>query len=120
MRHKLVIVIAVIVLAGMAWYGLSGTSTTSVSPLSSDTVDASGPDQDLVETLLALRAVKLDGTILSEPVFGTLKDFSTAIVPEPVGRANPFAPLTASAAPSASTTKSAQIFTPGKPTTPQK
>ena len=111
-QNKAVVVgIIALVVAAAAWYGLT-------SPASSDTAlvtttSANAPGQDLVETLLALRAVKLDGTIFSEPAFSGLNDYSTPIVPEPVGRPNPFAPLVF--APSASTSQQAAIFAPQAP-----
>lgn len=52
-------------------------------------------DQDLLVTLLQLRSIELDGRIFSDPVFRSLRDFSQSIAPQPVGRNNPFAPLSA-------------------------
>ncbi|MBI2612332.1 hypothetical protein HYW59_00750 [Candidatus Kaiserbacteria bacterium] len=49
-------------------------------------------DKELVGSLLQLRAVSLGGTIFSDPAFIELQDFGTQIIPEPVGRPNPFAP----------------------------
>lgn len=115
-QHKLVIILAVVV-AGFAWWGLSGTGTSSpASLLTTKGVGANlnHTDQSLVATLLQLRAVKLDGTIFSEPAFAALKDFSTQIISEPVGRPNPFEPLTLSGASTASSTHSSAIFTPGR------
>ena len=99
--------------AGGIWYGLSSSSSssslvTTPAPVSA----ATAADKDLVASLLTLRAVKLDGTVLTDPAFLSLRDFSTEIVPEAVGRDNPFAPLSSQAAASASTTKGAQIFAP--------
>jgi len=116
-RHKLLLIIVIaVIIAGVAWYGLSGSSAAPASDLTSSATTASGPagsaDQTLVSTLLTLRTVQLDGTIFSDPAFTSLKDFSTQIVPEPVGRSDPFAPLQDNTPPSASSTKSAQIFTP--------
>ena len=113
MHHKIIVIAIALVVAIMVWYGLSSSADTSSSLLSTQSVEDSGPDKDLVATLLALRAVKLDAALFTEPAFTSLKDFSTQIVPEPIGRPNPFAPLGASALPSASSTKSAQIFNPG-------
>jgi len=115
-RYKFFVLGAAVLLAFGVWYGLSQGSPSSSSLLTADTpTDAAS--QDVVDTLLQLRAVKLDGAIFTEPAFQTLKDFSTQIVPEPVGRPDPFAPLTTSLSPSASSTKAAQIFSPGTPKT---
>lgn len=111
LQHKSLLILAGVALLGGAWYVMSGSPTT---PSLITTAAATGPEAGLVETLLALRAVKLDGTIFTEPAFLQLQDYSTQIVPEPVGRANPFAPLGASAAPTASSTKGAEIFKTGQ------
>ena len=108
MRHKMILVAVALVVALLAWYGLSqGKEPTSLLSTESTSNPA---DQDLIETLLALRAVKLEGTIFTEPVFQNLTDFSTQIIPEPIGRPNPFAPLEGSTGSSASSTKNTQIF----------
>lgn len=109
-QHKILVVIAGVAIAGGVWYGLSPSSAPAASPLTSEEV---GPGQEVVETLRRLDAVKLDGTLFTEPAFSALKDFSTQIIPESVGRPNPFAPLSTNAQATASTTKAAQIFAPG-------
>ena len=111
-RHKLILIVTAVVVAGVAWYGLSGTSAKTPDLVTTTTGSKNAAGQVLVSTLLALRAVKLDGTIFSDPSFMSLKDLSIEIVPEPVGRENPFAPLSRQSAPSANSTQSAQIFTP--------
>ncbi len=108
-QHKLLVIIGGLGIAFGVWYGLSPSSSSAV--LSSDGGEA-GPGQDVVDTLRQLDAVKLDGGVLQNPSFLALKDFSTQIVPEPVGRPNPFAPLSGSPDSSASSTKAAQIFAP--------
>lgn len=112
LRHKLILIAIAIVLAGVVWYAMSPTQDTpnvATTPVESAGVPV---DQGIVSTLLTLRAVKLDGTIFTDPAFLSLKDFSTEIVPEPVGRPNPFAPLSAQAKASANSTKSTQTSTP--------
>lgn len=115
-QHKLFILLALIVIGAVAWYAFSSAGsapslTTSATAGGSGTSTA---DAQLVATLLQLRTVTLNSTIFSDPAFESLQDFSTQIVPEPSGRPDPFAPLPQNAQPSASTTKSAQIFTPHK------
>lgn len=115
MSRNFIIVAVALVVAGLAWYGLT-SSAPATSLLETQTVSDNAIDQDLIDTLLALRSVKLEGTILSEPAFQALKDFSTQIVAEPVGRPNPFAPLT-SGVTATSTSKGAQLFQGGGKTT---
>ncbi|MDO8576454.1 MAG: hypothetical protein Q7R90_04005 [bacterium] len=94
LQHKLVLILSGIALAGLVWYGLSPSVPEGDLVPSPGTEDTQ-VNQGIVPTLLTLRAVKLDGTIFSASAFTRLKDFSTEIVEEPVGRANPFAPLSA-------------------------
>lgn len=80
---------ASVVIAIGAWIVLSEPSQeelTTTAPVES------GVDKDLVGTLLQLRTVSLTGTVFADPAFQTLQDFGTQIVPEPVGRPNPFTP----------------------------
>lgn len=98
MHNKLIFIVAVLVLAGGVWYGLSQGS--SAPPLlvttNADGTTAAGEqgsDQEVIGTLLALRAVTLSGSIFTNPAFLSLQDFGTPIVSEPIGRPNPFAPL---------------------------
>lgn len=106
-------IIILVVLLGVGWYALSGGGPVAAPTLTTTSAaGTSAADKNLVSTLLALRAVKLDGSILTNPAFSSLKDFSTQIVPEPVGRPNPFAPLAVPTSVSTSSTHSAQIFSP--------
>lgn len=110
-RHKLVLIGVSILIAGGVWYGLSASTPVSSDLVTTEVAPADSPvEEGLVATLLALRTVKLEGTILKDPSFMSLKDFSTEIVPEPIGRENPFAPLIPQASASASGAKGAQIF----------
>jgi len=106
-------IIGIVVLVAAVWFGLSqGGGTPPL--LTTDTVSGTGTggaEQGLVGTLLALRAVTLSGTIFTEPAFMSLQDFGTTIVPEPVGRDNPFAPLPSQIV-STTTARAAQIFAP--------
>jgi hypothetical protein len=82
-----------ILIAIGAWWGLSGEAPSN-SLLTSQGSSELGPtEKNLVDTLLQLRAVSLSGTIFSDPSFVVLRDFGTQIIPEPIGRENPFAPL---------------------------
>lgn len=121
-QHKLIFAVLVGVVVIGVWYGMTSEGT----PASDSLVvveDLSGlggspsenlVERDVVESLLTLRAITLQDKILNDPAFMLLQDFSTNIVPEPVGRANPFAPLEDRAAPAPDTT------TQGAPATPRR
>ena len=109
LRNKLVLIGIIIVVLGGAWYGLSSSSGPT-PVLTSTGADTSG-DGNIVSTLLALQAITLGDSIFSNPAYTTLKDYTTAILPEPVGRPDPFAPLPTL---STGTSKNVQIFQPAK------
>lgn len=114
-QHKFISFIVLVLLIGGAWYGLSSSSSGSTDLVTATPATGSSADQQLVNTLLTLRAVTLSGAILSDPTFRSLQDFSTQIVPEPVGRTDPFAPLSGSASSTGTTSPAAQnpkLFAP--------
>ena len=113
LQHKIVLIMIALAIAGAVWYGLSPTSETPTLTSTPSGDSNTTADQGIVATLLTLRAVKLDGTIFSDPTFTQLKDFSTEIVPEPVGRTNPFAPISSpQPQPTPGSTTGAPLFTP--------
>ena len=86
------VIVGLIVVVG-AWYMFFSGSGGNDELLATTVVsDESAVERGIVDTLLTLRAVTLSGTIFSDPAFGTLRDFGTQIIPEPIGRPNPFAP----------------------------
>lgn len=106
-QHKIPFAILVIVVIGGVWFGLSGSAAPEDTLLTTTLTTGGSPTQDnanqeLVASLLALRSVSLSGTILQDPAFQSLRDFGTEIVAEPVGRPNPFAPLSRGGAPASS------------------
>jgi len=84
--------IAGIVVAGVVWYSFMRDDGGELL-VTEDLTQATESDRDIVNVLLQLRAVTLAGTIFTDPTFMALQDFGSEIVPEPVGRPNPFAPL---------------------------
>ena len=84
-----------IIVALGVWFGLSRESPSNSLLTTENVATAPAGDKTLIDTLLQLRAVTLSGTIFTDPLFMNLRDFGTQIVPEPIGRPNPFAPLPA-------------------------
>lgn len=90
LKNKVVVgVVVLIILVGL-FFGMQSSSVTPTPIL--QTSQQSDAEKQMVTTLLTLRAVNLSGTIFSDPVFLSLKDFSTEIKDEPKGREDPFAP----------------------------
>lgn len=106
-QHKVMVTIVIVCVVAALWYGMSGSSSPEPTIIASNadgtpvtqggsavvpgSVDAD--TKNILSILLALRSVKLDSSIFSNPAYISLKDFSTEIVPEPIGRPDPFAPL---------------------------
>jgi hypothetical protein len=92
MNQKLIIVIVVIII-GLAIPGYFLLSSQS----SGDAVVASAPtsEAEAVFVNLANQLVPLgfDTAILSDPRFTALVDLHTAVLPETLGRHDPFAPF---------------------------
>ena len=112
LQHKVSAGVGMILILGAAWYVLTGTATP---PPLLQTDQPNDDSQEIVATLLKLRAVTLNGTIFQDPVFMSLQDFGVEIRPEPVGRPNPFLPLSPDVAQPQQTqqaARSAQIFAP--------
>ena len=92
------ILIVVVLYGGYAYFFSAPTS----APLTTEVAPQVGLDQDLIALLFQLKAIRLDASIFDDPTYKSLVDFGRDLVPEPVGRPNPFAPLTGSASAGAS------------------
>lgn len=100
-KNKWVAIGIVVLLMGVLWFFLNGSSggsgtlldTSGISASASGNATIGGVDQELRATLEKVRGIQLADPVLSDPVFHSLQDFGQQIVPEPFGRPNPFAPL---------------------------
>ncbi len=115
-RHKMILLGIVLVVVGFFLYSSFSQAPGDILNTESGDLASNPGDKTFVETLLILHSVSLSGTIFSDPSFLRLKDFSTPITEETVGRTDPFAPLpapTASQIPASS--QGAQLFKAGRP-----
>ncbi|MDP2650411.1 MAG: hypothetical protein Q8P16_02490 [bacterium] len=98
-KNKIIFIVLVLVIAGFLWFGLSDREPqTSTGLLTSQTnTEISASEQEILKLLLDMRSIRLDSAVFGNPAFATLQDFGREIVPEPVGRPNPFAPAAGSA-----------------------
>ncbi len=95
-QNKLLTVIAILFIFGVAYYTFSSSGNNSAQPILSTSTDASSSatTQKLLVVLANLRTIRLDDAVFKDPVFLSLSDFGVVISPEAVGRRNPFAPFT--------------------------
>ncbi|KKW19933.1 MAG: hypothetical protein UY63_C0004G0018 [Parcubacteria group bacterium GW2011_GWA2_51_10] len=92
-QYKIALLGIAIVVALFIWWGLRG-SPQDVPLLTTEALGgATGIEKELVETLITVQSISLTGTIFSDPAFRSLGDFGREIIPEPMGRRDPFAPL---------------------------
>lgn len=93
-KYKNIIIVAVIIVIVAFSYNLF-VGNTDNSLLTSEVKGAktSVLETDLLSILIDLRLIKLDNSIFSDKAFQSLRDFGQDIVPESVGRKNPFAPV---------------------------
>jgi hypothetical protein len=93
-KYKNIIIVAVIIVIVAFSYNLFAGKTDK-NLLTSEVKEAKNSvlETDLLSILIDLRLIKLDDSIFSDKAFQSLRDFGQDIVPEPVGRKNPFAPV---------------------------
>lgn len=84
------IALGVLLLGAAAYLMLRSPNIAGVSADGSPTSEA---ELTFITLTAKIDPVKLDKSIFSDPRFIGLQDIRTAIIPEPSGRPDPFAPL---------------------------
>jgi len=94
-ENKVILVIVVIIIALLAFYGMSsgGNSNNALLSTKSTATNTTVNDRELLQLLTDMRNIHLEGHIFESAAYTSLQDFGRSIVPEPVGRKDPFAPL---------------------------
>ena len=93
-RYKNILIILLVVVAAFVVYSVFFTGGDTRTLVAEDIDPAqTAVEQELIALLLELRSINLDLSIFDDSKFQSLTDFSQELVPEPVGRENPFAPL---------------------------
>lgn len=93
-QNKIIIVVLIVIIGGFAWFGLSDPQPTNTLLSSQSRSGAPAAEQEILRVLLDMRSIRLDSSIFENPAFASLRDYGRDILPEPVGRTNPFAPVT--------------------------
>jgi hypothetical protein len=99
-KLKLPIIILAVLVAGYILYGsfTKKPAQTAILAAGNKSVASTTPDKDFLPLLLQIQGVSLDQKIFIDPVFRALVDWSQQIVPESVGKQNPFSGVLGAAA----------------------
>jgi len=92
-RYKNILIIGLVIVVAFFGYSFFFTNSSDQALTQSAGNTTGTVDNELIALLLELKSLKLDDGIFSDAAFQSLEDFSQNIVPEPVGRVNPFAPF---------------------------
>jgi len=94
-KYKNIIIIAAIIGIGLIAYSFLKPDPTVESLL--ETTQRQDSAQVLCDEITSainqINSLKLDRSVLDDPIVKNLVDHSKPIIPEPVGRINPFAPI---------------------------
>jgi hypothetical protein len=93
MNKSAVIILFLILIGGgyFAYTSFSGGTSTADMAAATDATDGAGTQ--LIALLAQLQGLKMNGAIFDSPQFASLRDETTPVLSEPIGRSNPFAPI---------------------------
>lgn len=90
---QLLAVMFVLIAGYLLWTIVSkDPETATLSSVSTTSENAVG-DAKVLETLINMRNLRLDDRLFNNPAFLRLVNTERKIIPEPVGRRNPFSPI---------------------------
>lgn len=86
--------IILVVLAAVAYFYYNGKPSSSSSVLSSQDAEGEGDASMRMMSLFnQIKSLHIDTSLFKDSGYQTLRDYSTPIPTESVGRSNPFAPI---------------------------
>lgn len=101
-KNKVILIILLVILAFFGYrFMFKKGASSGKSDLAVDSgTGASGQSaigRDLIVTISKLKSLNLDDALFKDPIFNNLSDFSVPLIPQEVGRSNPFSPIGGSA-----------------------
>ena len=91
---KVGIPVAIVLFVGVLGYLLYVNDVFLIPTLAPIDPELSQTEREIISLLNDLKGIELSGEIFNSPMFNGLTDFGVVLTPEPIGRDNPFAPLT--------------------------
>jgi len=112
-KYKNIIIIGVIIALGLIAYSFLKPDPTAETLLETtqrqDSAQVLG--DEITSAISQINSLKLDRTVLDDPIVKKLIDHSKPILPEPVGRKNPFAPIGENSSVNGATSSAIKIST---------
>lgn len=99
---KLIIGTVIFILLVVAWRVFTGNQDAQEELVRSSgggtltDINGSSVEDTFVDTLLNVSNITIDTSLWSEKAYSNLRDFSVILIPESVGRDNPYLPTTTS------------------------
>jgi hypothetical protein len=87
-------IVILVVLGVGGYFAYRSSSSDALLSSSSTATETSQVSRELLLTISDLKTITLDNSIFTDEAFVSLVDFRVDIPLQPVGRDNPFAPLT--------------------------
>ncbi len=89
-----ILIIALVIVVVVGFYIFKSVKPKE-EPLTTVQSGATGGiSQEIIIELNRLKALRnIDDSIFKNPTFTSLRDYTQAVVPQPIGRNNPFAPI---------------------------
>jgi len=99
--HKILVSSVLVIIAFIGYSFLTGNEEEDalVSEVIVERTPAMVAEEELLSLLIELQSLSLNGSIFSSEVFMGLTDFGQTLIPQAVGRSNPFAPIGVGAPP---------------------
>jgi len=85
--------VGIVLVAVIAYFYFSGGSAPSSQASLQVQAGSVTPGSQVLALLNQIQSLRIDRSLFSDPGYKSLQDYSVAIPPQGVGRADPFAPL---------------------------
>jgi len=90
---KIIALVSVLVIFALAWLTMRKPSSSEADIMQYKDENMTEIEKDVINTLAQVGKINLDDSVLKSQAFAQLVDISRSITEEPIGRANPFAPV---------------------------
>jgi len=93
-QNKILIISLIVVAIFFVWFSMSGKGQSGklLTSQSASTI-SNKKDREVLQSLEDTKAIQLNNALFKTVAFKSLVDFGQNIIPEPIGRINPFSPV---------------------------